>query len=84
MRRVERYVACYVRDYAMDPILIGPTGPGSGQGGGPNLQATYASIVRLKPAGPEKKRPNSERFPDIHIRTKIDSNTTRTISRTRQ
>ena len=25
----------------------------------------YASIVRLKPAGPEKKRPNSERFPEI-------------------
>ena len=23
----------------------------------------YASNVRLKPAGPEKKRPNSERFP---------------------
>lgn len=75
MRRVERYVACYVRDYAMYPLLIGPRRPGSrprgGQGGGPNLQATYASHVRLKPAGPEKKRPNSERFPEHRgIRTK--------------
>ena len=54
---------------------------------GPNVQGTYnyASNVRLKPAGPEKKRPNSERFPDIPVRIKsIVTHDSNRISRTRQ
>ena len=37
---VERYVACYVRDYAMYLILIGPRRPRGGPSGGPNVQST--------------------------------------------
>ena len=52
---------------------------------GPNVQGTYASKVRLKPAGPEKKRPNSERFPDIPVWIKsIVTHDSNRISRTRQ
>lgn len=65
LRRVERYVACYVRDYAMFPILIGYRGPGSWPRGGPNLQATcrplagplYASHVGLKACRSRKETP---------------------------
>ena len=39
MRRVERYVACYVCNYAMYPDIIGAKGPGCRPKGGPNWHA---------------------------------------------
>lgn len=37
----ERYVACYVRNYAMYPNLIGAKGPGSRPKGGPQLACYF-------------------------------------------